>query len=125
MLTPNKAGKDKAIKDKAIKEKPVKEKALKEKPQKQKSAKESLDEYNQSRQQKKSLFGRKTQEKNEPEINKNQVSLDSVKPGEPLPNPLKGPAPSNKTKIGFDFEGDDGDDFAPTKAYQSHLLLIH
>lgn len=96
---------------KALKEKPVKEKAIKEKPVKQKTAKESLEEYNQSRQQKKSLFGRKTHEQIKPEINKDQVSLDSVKPGEPLPNPLKGPAPSSKTKVGFDFDGDDGDDF--------------
>ena len=37
--------------------------------------------------------------------------LDKIKPGEPLPNPLKGPAPSNKKPVDFDFDSSDKDDF--------------
>lgn len=42
---------------------------------------------------------------------KKRKSLDEIKPGEPLPNPLKGPAPSNKKQVDFDFDVTDKDDF--------------
>lgn len=38
-------------------------------------------------------------------------SLKDVKPGEPLPNPLEGPKPSNKGAVDFDFDTTDNDDF--------------
>lgn len=38
-------------------------------------------------------------------------SLKDIKPGEPLPNPLEGPAPSVKKELSFDFDSSDGDDF--------------
>ena len=42
---------------------------------------------------------------------KKDKKLADVKPGEPLPNPLKGPKPPKKDKIGFDFDSGDNDDF--------------
>lgn len=42
---------------------------------------------------------------------KERKSLKEIKPGEPLPNPLKGPKPSDKNPVGFDFDSTDGDDF--------------
>lgn len=42
---------------------------------------------------------------------KESKPLDKIKPGEPLPNPLKGPAPSNKKPVDFDFDSSDKDDF--------------
>ena len=42
---------------------------------------------------------------------KKTKSLDEIKPGEPLPNPLQGPPPSNKKPVDFDFDVTDKDDF--------------
>ena len=42
---------------------------------------------------------------------KKEKKLKDIKPGEPLPNPLKGPKPPKKESLNFDFDSDGDDDF--------------
>lgn len=87
-------------------------KAVKEKPGKN----EKVDNSNfDDKNAKGGLFKKKDKvpKRVEMELNKDKKSLKDVKPGEPLPNPLKGPKASSKSKESFDFDFDvsDDDDF--------------